>query len=64
MPEWISDYAGLIAKGLQITLSLLAISAVLGFVLAVLVALARLSRRKWLARGRWPTPVCCGARRC
>ena len=40
MPEWISYYAGLIAKGLQTTLSLLAISAVLGFALAVLVALA------------------------
>ena len=51
MPEWISYYAGLIAKGLQTTLSLLLISAVLGFALAVLVALARLSRRKWLARG-------------
>lgn len=50
MPEWISYYAGLIAKGLQTTLSLLVISAVLGFALAVLVALARLSRRKWLAR--------------
>eukprot|EP01133_Synstelium_polycarpum_P007610 gene7610-8904_t len=43
-------YAGLLAKGLQTTLSLLVISAVLGFALAVLVALARLSRRKWLAR--------------
>ncbi|AHC35903.1 nickel permease [Pseudomonas fluorescens] len=50
MPEWISYYAGLIAKGLQTSLSLLLISAVLGFALAVLVALARLSRRKWLAR--------------
>ena len=30
MPEWISYYAGLIAKGLQTTLSLLLISAVLG----------------------------------
>ncbi|MBC3245064.1 ABC transporter permease subunit [Pseudomonas lurida] len=51
MPEWISYYAGLITKGLQTTLSLLVVSAVLGFALAVLVALARLSRRKWLARG-------------
>jgi len=51
MPEWISYYAGLSAKGLQTTLSLLVVSAVLGFALAVLVALARLSRRKWLARG-------------
>lgn len=51
MPKWISYYAGLIAKGLQTTLSLLVVSAVLGFALAVLVALARLSRRKWLARG-------------
>jgi len=50
MPDWIVYYAGLIGKGLQTTLSLLVISAVLGFALAVLVALARLSRRKWLAR--------------
>ena len=39
---WITEYAALLGRGLQTTISLLLIASVLGFVLAVLVALARI----------------------
>lgn len=44
LPNWITEYAGLLLGGLGTTLQLLAVSAVLGFVLALGVALARMSR--------------------
>ncbi|MFC5698850.1 ABC transporter permease [Pseudomonas sp. GCM10022186] len=48
-PSWILDYAGLLLNGLGTTLLLLLISAVLGFVLALGVALARMSRNPLIA---------------
>ncbi len=50
IPEWLFDYAALLGRGVQTTVSILVISSVLGFALAVLVALARLSRRKVIAK--------------
>ncbi|MCY1392938.1 Octopine transport system permease protein OccM [compost metagenome] len=46
---WIFDYGKLLLSGLGTTLLILVISAVLGFVLALLVALARMSRNPLLA---------------
>jgi polar amino acid transport system permease protein len=50
LPGWIYDYGTLLGRGLQTTLSILLIASLLGFVLAVVVALARLSRRKVIAK--------------
>ncbi|MFW0757899.1 ABC transporter permease [Pseudomonas sp. H11T01] len=50
IPAWMFEYAALMGRGLQTTISILLISSVLGFVLAVLTALARLSRRKLIAK--------------
>ena len=47
---WITEYAALLGRGLQTTISLLLIASVLGFVLAVLVALARISKNRLLAK--------------
>jgi len=49
MPSWMLDYTSLLLRGLGTTISILLISSVLGFVLAVLTALARLSRNRFLA---------------
>ncbi|MDX9663841.1 ABC transporter permease subunit [Pseudomonas sp. P5_152] len=46
---WIIEYAALLGRGLQTTISILLIASVLGFVLAVLVALARISKNRLLA---------------
>ena len=43
IPAWIVEYAALLGRGLQTTVSLLLISSVIGFALAVLVALGRRS---------------------
>lgn len=48
---WIGKYGGLFLSGFGTTMSLLVVSAVLGFALAVVIALARLSRA---AVFRWP----------
>ncbi|NWB98539.1 ABC transporter permease subunit [Pseudomonas gingeri] len=50
IPEWTLEYATLLGRGLQTTLSLLLISSLLGFGLAVLVALARLSKNRLVAK--------------
>jgi len=50
MPDWMDNYGHLLLSGVFTTLSLLAVSAVLGFILAVLVALARIARHPWVAR--------------
>ena len=47
---WIIEYAALLGRGLQTTISILLIASVLGFVLAVLVALARISKNRLLAK--------------
>lgn len=47
---WITEYAALLGRGLQTTISLLLIASVLGLVLAVLVALARISKNRLLAK--------------
>ena len=47
---WITEYAALLGRGLQTTISLLLIASVQGFVLAVLVALARISKNRLLAK--------------
>ena len=47
---WIVEYASLLGRGLQTTISILAISSVFGFALAVLVALARISKNKLIAK--------------
>lgn len=49
IPPWMLDYISLLLRGLQTTISILLISSVLGFTLAVLTALARLSRNRLLA---------------
>jgi polar amino acid transport system permease protein len=48
-PQWIFDYAAMLFRGLQTTLSILLISALSGFVLAVFTALARMSRNRFVA---------------
>ena len=50
IPAWIVEYAALLGRGLQTTITILLISMVFGFVLAVLVALARISKNKVIAR--------------
>ncbi|KPA91136.1 MULTISPECIES: ABC transporter permease [Pseudomonas] len=50
IPAWIFEYTALLGRGLQTTVGILLISSVLGFILAVLVALARLSKNRLLAR--------------
>jgi polar amino acid transport system permease protein len=45
--QWMTEYAVLLIGGLKVTLSLLLVSVLFGFILAVLVALARISR-SWL----------------
>ncbi|WP_339547563.1 ABC transporter permease [Pseudomonas sp. RA_35y_Pfl2_P32] len=47
---WIIEYAALLGRGLQTTISILLLASVLGFVLAVLVALARISKNRLLAK--------------
>jgi polar amino acid transport system permease protein len=47
---WIIEYAALLGRGLQTTISILLIASVLGFVLAVLVAVARISKNRLLAK--------------
>ncbi|MGE8186238.1 ABC transporter permease [Pseudomonas sp. NPDC086278] len=51
IPAWIVEYGALLLRGLQTTITILLISSVFGFVLAVLVALARISKNKIIARG-------------
>ena len=43
IPAWIVEYAALLGRGLQTTVSLLLISSVIGFALAVLVAFPPIS---------------------
>ena len=50
IPAWIVEYAALLGRGLQTTISILLISMVFGFALAVLVALARISKNKFIAK--------------
>ncbi|MGB5829591.1 MAG: ABC transporter permease subunit, partial [Pseudomonas mandelii] len=50
IPAWIVEYAALLGRGLQTTITILLISSVLGFALAVLVALARISKNKGIAK--------------
>ena len=50
IPAWIVEYAALLGRGLQTTLAILLISSVFGFVLAILVALARISKNKVIAK--------------
>src|SRR5471032_1773922 len=50
IPEWTLEYAALLGRGLQTTISLLLISSLLGFGLAVLVALARMSKNRLVAK--------------
>ncbi len=50
IPAWIFEYVALLGRGLQTSISLLLVSSVLGFVLAVLVALARLSKNRLVAK--------------
>ena len=50
IPAWIVEYAALLGRGLQTTVSLLLISSVIGFALAVLVALARISKNRVIAK--------------
>ncbi|NUT77409.1 ABC transporter permease subunit [Pseudomonas sp. C1C7] len=50
IPAWTIEYASLLMRGLQTTIAILLISSVLGFVLAILVALARISRNKLIAK--------------
>ncbi|MCX2901668.1 ABC transporter permease [Pseudomonas mandelii] len=50
IPAWIVEYAALLGRGLQTTVSILLISMVFGFALAVLVALARISKNKFIAK--------------
>ncbi|MBV6749876.1 ABC transporter permease subunit [Pseudomonas chlororaphis] len=50
IPEWTLEYAALLGRGLQTTITLLLISSLLGFVLAVLVALARMSKNRLVAK--------------
>ena len=50
MPDWISYYAGLIAKGLQTTLSLLVISALLFLLCTYAIFFALRTRRDTVAR--------------
>ena len=50
IPAWIVEYASLLLRGLQTTLAILVIASVFGFVLAVLVALARISKNKVIAK--------------
>lgn len=47
--SWMLDYSSLLLGGLRTTLSLLLIALIFGFILAVLVALARLSRYRILS---------------
>lgn len=47
--EWMTEYGTLFVEGLWVTLQLLVISAVLGILLAIGVALARLSKRPVVA---------------
>lgn len=51
IPAWIVEYGALLLRGLQTTITILLISSVFGFVLAVLVALARISKNKIIAKG-------------
>ncbi|WP_374439943.1 ABC transporter permease [Pseudomonas panipatensis] len=48
--HWIVNYGSLLLRGVGTTLSILLISALLGFALALLVALARMSRNLLLAK--------------
>lgn len=50
IPAWILEYTALLGRGLQTTITLLLISSVLGFGLAVLVALARMSKNRLVAK--------------
>ena len=50
IPAWIVEYASLLVRGLQTTIAILLISSVFGFVLAVLVALARISKNRVIAK--------------
>ncbi len=50
IPAWIVEYAALLGRGLQTTLTILLIASVLGYGLAVLVALARISKNKVIAK--------------
>lgn len=50
IPAWIVEYAALLGRGLQTSITMLLIASVFGFVLAVLVALARISKNKVIAK--------------
>ena len=49
--HWLFVYGALLLKGLGTTLVILLISAILGFALALVVALARMSRNFLVSRG-------------
>jgi len=46
IPAWIVEYAALLGRGLQTTIAILLVASVFGFALAVLVALARISKTR------------------
>ena len=50
IPAWIVEYGALLGRGLQTTLIILLVSSVFGYLLAVLVALARISKNKVIAK--------------
>lgn len=50
IPAWIVEYAALLGRGLQTTITILLIASVFGFALAVLVALARISKNTVIAK--------------
>lgn len=49
IPTWIVEYGALLFRGLQTTITILLISSLFGFCLAVLVALARISKNRVIA---------------
>ncbi|PTU01928.1 nickel permease, partial [Pseudomonas sp. HMWF031] len=50
IPAWTIEYAALLGRGLQTTITILLVSSVCGYALAVLVALARISKNKVIAK--------------
>ena len=50
IPAWTVEYAALLGRGLQTTITILLVSSVFGYALAVLVALARISKNRVIAK--------------
>ena len=50
IPAWTVEYAALLGRGLQTTITILLVSSVFGYALAVLVALARISKNRVVAK--------------